>query len=272
MMAFYDAVALSSVDIVYVGTTTHAAMAGLQQRDCLAVARELAAGGKEVVLSIRGSVSMGRDGREERFNHWVADGPLAVEVGDERTFQLLAGKVPLVIGTGLACGDALTLRQRVELGAMRWAMPAACRGEFMKAVSFASDAACQVELPVLTHRQFSRWERRIDGCPYEGTPLHGMPGCDRDTAAGNIVPDWAADLATLRACGVAILRVAPRDVRAVELAQTLGELVRGEIDAPQAYTSYAASLGAAPVQGDAPPNPWRRQPGCPAHAGAVQVY
>ena len=263
-MAFYDAVALSSVDIVYVGTMIHSPQTGLQQRDCLAVARELAQGGKEVVLSVRANEGE-RDA--EGASLWVADGPLPVEVGDMRTFHLLAGKVPLVIGTGLPCGDAMTLGQLVGLGAKRWAMPAVCRGEFMKAISYAGDAGCEIELPVLLHRQFSRWERRVDNCPYEGSSLHAMPGCDRNAPDNNIAPDWAADLATLRAADVSILRVTPRDVRAVELSQTLGDLVRGEVDAHEAYARYVAASGPARSHNDTVLNPWRRHPDSPLQPG-----
>lgn len=243
-MAFYDAVALSSADIVYVGTTIHSPLAGLQKRDCLAVARELASSGKEVVLSVRPA---GREWDAEGFHAWVEECTLPVEVGDARTLAALAGKVPLVIGQDVPCESGAALKRLAGLGATRWVTPAVCRGEVVRALSYAGDAPCEIEQPVLSPRQFSRWRCRVDDCPYEGWALHGMPGCDRNASRKGAVPDWACDLNMLRTAGVSILRVTPRDVRDVALCQTLGELVRGETSAREAYKSYAATLGHAPA-------------------------
>lgn len=237
--AFYDAVALSSVDVVYIGTAVHGTLAGLQQRDCLAVARELASGGKEVVLSVH-AVTDSTDA--EGFHAWIEDCDLPVEVGDARTFRLLAGKVPLVIGTGMPCANGTDLKRLVELGARRWVMPAVCKGEFAQALACADDARCEIELPVLSPRRFARWQCRVEACRYEGWPLHAMPGCDLDAAADSAAPDWASDLDELGRAGVAILRVTPRDSSAVGLSQTLGELMLGETGAREAYATYALSL------------------------------
>lgn len=237
-MAFYDAVALSSVDVVYIGTTIHSPQGGLQKRDCLAVARELTASGKEVVLSVRAAP---QDCDVEDFHTWIADSALPVEVSDARTFQLLAGKVPLVIGMGMPCENKATLLRLVDMGAVRWVSPAVCRGEFVRMVSYARDADCEIEQPVLSPRQFSRWKCRVDGCPYEGWALHSLPGCDRNADMKGVEPDWAGDLNMHRASGVSILRVTPKDVHDAGVSEILGELVRSEVDAREAYARYNAS-------------------------------
>ena len=235
-MAFYDAVALSPVDIVYIGTAIHSPLAGLRKRDCLAVARELAAGGKEVVLSVRAAAG---EGDADSFNAWIADCTLPVEVSDARTLQMLSGKVPLVIGAGVPCASAETLAELVGLGAKRWVTPAVCKGEVVKVLAYAAGAHCEIEQAVLSPRHFSRWQRRVEDCPYEGSPMHGMPGCDRETSLKRDEPDWAADLKMLWTAGVEILRVTPRHVRDVEVSQILCELVRGEVGPREAYARYA---------------------------------
>jgi O2-independent ubiquinone biosynthesis protein UbiV len=255
-MAFYDAVALSPADIVYIGTAIHSPLAGLRKRDCLAVARELEAGGKEVVLSVRAAAG---EWDAESFNAWIADCTLAVEVSDARTFQMLAAKVPLVIGTGVPCASADTLTQLVGLGAKRWVTPAVCKGEVVKMLAYAAGAGCEIEQPVLSPRHFSRWQRRVEDCPYEGSPMHGMPGCDRETSLKRDAPDWADDLEMLRTAGVEILRVTPRHVRDVEVSQILSELVRGEVGAREAYERYAESSGHAGTQVTAVPLPRHRR-------------
>ncbi|RQH06954.1 hypothetical protein [Paraburkholderia dinghuensis] len=262
-MAFYDAVALSSVDIVYIGTTIHSALGGLQKRDCLAVARELIAGGKEVVLSVRAAAD---EWAAEGSHAWIADCTLPVEVSDTRTLQMLAGKVPLVIGSGVQCKDLTTLTQLVALGAKRWVTPAICRGEVVKVLTFAADAACEIEQPVLSPRHYSRWACRVDDCPYEGWPIHGLPGCDREASLESPDPDWVHDLKMLRTAGVSIMRVTPRTVRDVEVSQILGELVRGEVDAQEAYARYVEASGQPPAQMTTAPNPWRGRLTHPAGA------
>lgn len=263
MMAFYDAVALSSASIVYLGVTNHTPQSTLQRRDCLAVARELAADGKEVVLSVR-TVGDARDA--ETFYTWIEACGLPVEADDATTLKLLSGRAPLVIGPGVPCESSAALNQLMELGARRWVLPAVCKGEAMQALSYGGNAGCEIELPVLSHRKFARWRCRVESCPYEDQPRHAMPGCDLDACPEHVVPNWACDITTLRAAGVAILRVTPRHVRDVAISQTLGELVRGEIDARQAYARYAAALDTRDRVAAAR-HPWRPDVVCQAGAG-----
>ncbi|WP_042266861.1 hypothetical protein [Paraburkholderia heleia] len=240
-MAFYDTVALSSVDVVYIGVAIHGTLAGLQERDCLALAHELALGGKEVVLSVHAG-SANRDA--DCVHTWIEDTDLPVEVGDAWTLRLLAGKVPLVIGAGVPCTGGADLKRLLDLGARRWVLPAVCKGEVIQNLAHAGDgnADCEIELPVLSPRPFSRWNCRVESCSYEGWARHAMPGCDRDASSAHLVPDWASDLDTLRALGVAILRLTPRAAGTVGLSQTLADLLRGEVDARDAFATYAASL------------------------------
>ncbi|SDC81543.1 hypothetical protein [Paraburkholderia lycopersici] len=253
--AFYDAVALSSVDVVYIGAALHGPLGGLQQRDCLAVARELASGGKEVVLSVRA----GAEVRDTEDSHaWIEDCGLPVEVGDARTFRLLAGKVPLVLGAAMPCVSGVELRRMVELGARRWVLPAVCKGEVVQALACAGDARCEIELPVLSPRRFARWQCRVEVCGYEGWPLHAMPGCDLDASPDDTAPDWASDLDELQRAGVSILRVTPRDAGDVGLSQTLCEWLRGDIDAQAAYAEYAASPERSRARVSGALHPWQR--------------
>lgn len=259
-MAFYDAVALSSVDIVYIGTTINSPTAGLQKRDCLAVARELAAAGKEVVLSVRAAAG---EPDADSSNAWIADGSLPVEVGDVRTLQMLAGKVPLVIGKGVPCTNRDTLMQLVGSGAKRWVTPAVCRGEVVNMLTYASDTGCEIEQPVLSPRHFSRWVCRVESCPFEGWAMYGMPGCDREASLETPNPDWTRDVKMLRTAGVAVLRVSPRHLRDVEVSQTLGELMRGEVGSEEAFAQYVEASGYIPAETPAGLNLWRGRPGHP---------
>lgn len=238
VMAFYDAVALSSVDIVYVGNVLHAARSCVQRKERLAIARELAASGKEVVLSM--SLATG-DVDADGARRLIDESRLPIEAGDANLLALVCGKMPFVVGPTLACDSGQTLNRFIECGATRWVLPGLCRGEAMQALSHARGSNCEVELPVLGHRQLSRWQCPIDRCRYLGTSARGIPACDLALATEAGTPDWASDIATLRAERVTILRVTPGTPQSVDVAQILSELVNGEIDASDAYRRYADS-------------------------------
>lgn len=237
-MAFYDALALSSVDLVYVGDILHAARSCVQRRERLAIARELAAGGKGVVLSMS---LADVEGDADGVRRLIDESGFPIEAGDSNVVALLGGKVPFVAGSSLACDNGQSLDRLVECGAIRWVLPELCRGKVMRVLSYAGRSNCEIELPVLGHRSNFRWPCRTDRCMDMSPSAHGMPACIRAVATEADMPDWSSDIDTLRAGGVKVLRVAARIPRAVDVAQILSELVDGEIGPDDAYRRYVDS-------------------------------
>jgi hypothetical protein len=238
VLAFYDALALSSVDLVYVGNILHAARSCVQRRERLAIARELVAGGKGVVLSVSLADA---EGDADSVRRLIDESGFPVEAGDWNMVALLGGKVPFVAGSSLACDNGQSLDRLVECGALRWVLPELCRGEVMRVLSYAGRSNCEIELPVLGHRSNFRWQCGIDRCVYISTSAHGMPPCNLALAAEADMPDWSSDIDTLRAGGVGVLRIAARTPRAIDVAQILSELVNGETGPDDAYRRYVDS-------------------------------
>lgn len=235
VMTFYDAVALSSVDVVYIGDTVCAPHLGVHQRDRLAIARELARTGKEIVMSIR----LGNCGAGS-FNQWkwIVDGEFPVEADDLGALRLVAGQRPFIVGSAIPCDSEWTLDRLVGSGARRRVLPALCKGEALQALLLPRNAACEMELPVLSPRQFSRWQCQVGQCAYKSLSVHSLSGCDLASAWEARIPDWQHDLKALRAEGISVLRIVARSLRAVDVAQILSELVRDEISPNEAYGRY----------------------------------
>lgn len=225
---FYDAVALSSVDIVYIGNVLCSSRPVVQRRERLAIARELASSGKEVVLSVRRS---SEEVAADSATKWIRESGFRIEAGDANSLALLAGNASFVAGPEIPCDGASTLRRLVEWGATRWVMNAVCAGDAMQALKHARGAACEIELPVLHRRQVSDSQCPIVNCVHGGESICRLMGCDHAGRAQLGPPDWPSGIDRLRVGRVSILRVVPRTPREINLAQMLSELVRVEIGA-----------------------------------------
>ena len=94
LMRFYAEVADSPADTVVLGESVCARRRELRLADWLALGRELAASGKEVVLVSQTLIESEAD---QRLIERQAEQPFAVEAGDASALQLLAGRVPLVL-------------------------------------------------------------------------------------------------------------------------------------------------------------------------------
>ena len=118
LLGFYAAVADSPADRVTLGETVCARRRELRLDDWLALGRELAAAGKQVVLAAQTLVETEADLRLIERQGEQHD--FAVEAGDASALQLLAGRVPLVLGPHLNLYSRAALAEHADLGATRW--------------------------------------------------------------------------------------------------------------------------------------------------------
>jgi len=118
---FYDGIAASPVDIVYLGETVCARRHELRLSDWLDIAERLTNAGKQAVLSTQTLLESKAD--IATLHRITENGRFLVEANDMGAVHCLAGRVPFVAGPHLNIYSAPTLQWMAELGAMRWVMP-----------------------------------------------------------------------------------------------------------------------------------------------------
>ena len=146
---FYADIADGPADTVVLGETVCARRRELRLDDWLALGRELRAAGKQVVLAAQALIETEADLR--LLERQAGQPDFAVEAGDASALQLLAGRVPLVLGPHLNIYSRAALQEHADLGADRWVAPVELSLDQLAAVNPAQD-------PVNAHRQFDqRW-------------------------------------------------------------------------------------------------------------------
>jgi len=133
-LAFYEALAEAPVDTVYLGETVCAKRRELGPDDWIALGRDLAATGKEVVLSTLTLI----EARSElgAVRRLCANGEFAVEASDfSAVQQCVERRIPFVGGAALNVYNAETLALLVNRGLYRWLPPVECSGESLQALA-----------------------------------------------------------------------------------------------------------------------------------------
>lgn len=121
VQAFYEAVATTAVDIVYLGEAVCSRRHELRLADWMAIGRMLQGAGKQVVLSTQVLLESGSD--VSALHKIVENGEFSVEANDMGAVHCLAGRFPFVAGPHLNLYNADALRWMAGLGAARWVMP-----------------------------------------------------------------------------------------------------------------------------------------------------
>ena len=121
MQSLYRQVADSRVDIVYLGETVCSKRREYHHKDWLATAEQLAAAGKNVVLSTLALVEA--QSELSYIRRLCENGELLVEANDMAAVQMLAGQVPFVGGPTLNIVNQRALQKLIDLGLQRWVMP-----------------------------------------------------------------------------------------------------------------------------------------------------
>jgi collagenase-like PrtC family protease len=121
VLSFYEAMAATPVDVVYLGETVCSRRHELRLADWLDIAAQLRDAGKQVVLSTQVLLESGAE--VGTMHKIAANGDFLVEANDMGAVQCLAGKVPFVAGPHLNLYNLPSLQWMASLGASRWVMP-----------------------------------------------------------------------------------------------------------------------------------------------------
>ncbi len=120
--SFYTSAANSSADIVYLGESVCSKRRATKAGEWLAMAKSLAAAGKQVVLSTMALVQAPSELNE--LKRYVENGDFMIEASDLAAVNMAAERrLPFVAGHALNCYNAVTLRLLQMQGMVRWCMP-----------------------------------------------------------------------------------------------------------------------------------------------------
>lgn len=232
-LAFYREAADWPVDVVYLGETICSKRRELGTRDWIALAEELAAAGKEVVLSSLALVEA--ESELNAIQRMIAHGGFWIESNDLTAVQLCREQgLSFVAGPSLNIYNHRALELLAQDGLRRW-VPGVEQGlqqvdDLLAAYAAQGHALPELEviawgrLPLsysarcFTARALDvakdacgfRCIEHPDGLPLatrEGTPFLRINGIQ---ILGEEVTDLGPELPTLRALGVGLLRLYPQ--------------------------------------------------------------
>ena len=258
VLGFYDEIADSPADVVYLGEVVCSRRHEVTFEDWLAVGERLAAAGKEVVLSAQALTES--EGDLKLVRRAVANGRFRVEANDWGAVHLLAGTPGWVAGPHLNVYNPQTLALVAELGATRWVAPVEATRELTAGALAGRPAGIEAEvfgygrMPLaLSARCFTarRFNRQKEACGYaclehpdgmvlatrEGKPFLAVNGIQTLSAG---VYCLVEELAALRAAGADALRVSPQSTDAVGVLRTLRAACDGALGSYDARKALAA--------------------------------
>lgn len=122
LSAFYQAAAKSDAEIIYLGESVCSKRRATKYNDWIAMAKDLAASGKQVVLSTLALLQSPSELAE--LKRYVDNGEFMIEASDFGAVTLAneAG-LPFVAGHALNVYNAVTLELLLKMGMHRWCMP-----------------------------------------------------------------------------------------------------------------------------------------------------
>lgn len=228
VQAFYETMAATAVDVVYLGEAVCSRRHELRLADWLAIGRMLQGAGKQVVLSTQVLLESGSD--VSALHKIVENGEFSVEANDMGAVHCLAGRFPFVAGPHLNLYNADALRWMAGLGAARWVMPLEMRREDLAELQAWRPAGLETEvfafgrLPLaFSARCFTARHCNLpkDDCRFsclqhpdglvlstrEGEPFLVLNGTQTQSAQ---VYTLLQEMPRLAALGVDVLRLSPQ--------------------------------------------------------------
>lgn len=264
VLSFYEQIAHSPVTTVYLGEIVCSRRHELRRADWLDVARELAAAGKEVVLSTPVLIESESDLKAMR--RVVDNGEYTVEANDMGAVRLLSGKSPFVAGPHLNVYNPHTLALLAELGAKRWVPPVEMTRAMVAEMLKAVPAGVETELfgygrLPLAHsaRCFTARRNNLpkDDCRF--TCLQHPDGLALDTRENEafivlngvqtqsaLVHSLCGDLATAEQMGVGMLRISPQSRHTPQVIRLFQARMEGVVSAREAAAALE-ELAPAPL-------------------------
>jgi len=145
MFEFYNIIAKSQVDIVYLGETVCSKRKLLRRDDWLDIAYQLQAAGKEVVLSSMTLIEANSE--VASLKSLCKNDEFMVEANDMSAIQLLKGK-SFVTGPAINIYNPSSLKVLVNCGLKRWVLPVELSRDALADLQNAKPADIETEVMV----------------------------------------------------------------------------------------------------------------------------
>lgn len=244
---FYKQAAGWPVDIVYLGEVVCSKRRLLRTDDWLAIADELTAAGKEVVLSTLALVEA--ESELKTMRRIVENGTYLVEANDMAAVQMAANKVPFVAGPHLNLYNCESLALMHQAGARRWVMPVELSHDTLQVL--LNGCSSQMETEVFVYGRlplaFSArcFTARNEGLPKDDCQLRcgdypdgivmrsqeeqeflTINGIQTQSATTACLLDALPEMAAM---GVDVLRLSPQSHHMAEVVEIFYEVRDGEL-------------------------------------------
>ncbi|MBK9443407.1 MAG: U32 family peptidase [Comamonadaceae bacterium] len=260
VLTFYEAVAASPVDIVYLGETVCSRRHEVRLSDWLDIAARLRDAGKDVVLSTQVLIESGAD---VTVLHKIVDnGQYMIEANDMGAVHCLANKVPFVAGPHLNIYNLPTLQWLTPLGVKRWVIPLEMGQGELAVMQQGRPDGVQTEvfaygrMPLaFSARCFTARHANLpkDDCQFkciehpdglmmrtrESEEFLVLNGIQTQSArVYNLLPELQA----LRALNVDVLRISPQSSHTVRICELFQGTINGSQPASAANTELATLM------------------------------
>ena len=271
---FYQAIAETPVDVVYVGEAVCSRRHELRHGDWLDISRMLRDAGKQAVLS---TMVLLESGSDVAAMHKIAQNEeFLVEANDMGAVHQLAGQRPFVAGPQLNLFNPDALAWMAGLGASRWVAQLEMQRDDLAVLQQSRPAGLETEvlaygrLPLaFSARCFTARHHNLpkDDCGFrciehpdgqllhtrEGEPFLVLNGIQTQSAR---VLNLINDVPALRALGVDVLRLSPQSQHMAELIAAFDAARHAPEPAVDALERMRPLMPGAPCNGY-----WHGQPG-----------
>lgn len=268
VLRFYEQMATTAVDIIYLGEAVCSRRHELRQPDWLALAQDLRQAGKEVLLSTQVLVESGPDATTMR--RIAGNGDFMVEANDMGAVQVLTeSQTPFVAGPHLNLYNSPALQWMATQGAQRWVAPLEMNRDDLALLHNNRPASLQTEVFALGRMPLAFSARcftarhhnlRKDECGFrciehpDGLLLKTREG--EDFLVLNGIQTQSARtynlihaLPALQQMGVAVARLSPQSVHMPEIITIWRDAVQGLITPAEAATRMQPLLTAESCNG-----------------------
>jgi len=274
LQAYYEEIAATPVDIVYLGETVCSRRHVMRLPDWLEVAKMLAAAGKEVILSTLTLIESESDLKSLR--RIAENGGFAVEANDMGAVHRLAGRVPFIAGPYLNIYNPQTLDLIASLGARRWVTPVEMSLHALQPLQLSRPAGIETEvfaygrLPLaFSSRCFTARFHNLpkDDCRFlcindpdgktmrtrEGRPFLMINGTQTQSA---LVYNLIGDLDSLKNAGVDVLRISPQSEHSAAIIRLFRDCIAQRVSREIAVQKMEMMMPEASCNGY-----WQGRPG-----------